>query len=238
MTALKLALDIVERFEAARSAALAGRAFHDALLPLGVRGFGARAYDAAAGSSQVAPGAFVQILPPRWRGSASAAYIESLDPLPKAARRLRRAAFLWSDASPRNDPAWRQYWDAFAEHGVGDGIAVHMFTPGGETSRVSVGFEREALPARERRAVELASFALLDRMLAFAPARARNAATLSARERDCLSAVAEGLSDAEIGERYGITTSTAHFYVEKAKRKLSAKTRAQAVARLITAGLL
>jgi hypothetical protein len=54
MTALKLALDIVERFDGAKSAALAGQAFHDALVPLGVRGFGARAYDAAAGSSPVA----------------------------------------------------------------------------------------------------------------------------------------------------------------------------------------
>ena len=42
----------------------------------------------------------------------------------------------------------------------------------------------------------------------------------------------------EIGDKLGIAESTAHFYVEKAKRKLGAKTRTQAVARLIAAGLL
>ena len=152
-TVLKFALDIVERFDGAKTAAAAGRAFFDALAPLGVRGLGVRAYDAAGGSlaTEAAPGAFAQILPRTWRGSASAKFVESLDPLPKAARRLRRAAFLWSEASPRRDPAWGKYWEALAEHGIGDGTAVHLFTPGGITSRVTVAFERDALATCERR---------------------------------------------------------------------------------------
>jgi DNA-binding CsgD family transcriptional regulator len=237
---LKFALDVVERFDAAKTPAAAGRAFFEALGPLGVRGLGVRAYDAAGGSltAEAAPGAFAQILPRTWRGSASAKFVESLDPLPKAARRLRRAAFLWSDASPRHDPVWRKYWDALDEHGIGDGTAVHLFTPGGITSRVTVAFDHDALPRRERKAVELASFALIDRMLAFVPARKWGGPLLSERERDCLAFVAEGKSDAEVAEQLGIAETTAHFYIEKAKRKLGVKTRAHAVARLIAAGLL
>ena len=87
-------------------------------------------------------------------------------------------------------------------------------------------------------AIELASFALIERMLAFAPARKWGGPVLSERERDCLALVAEGKSDAEIAERLKLAQSTAHFYIEKAKRKLGVKSRAHAVARLIAAGLL
>ena len=237
---LKFALDIVERFDAAKTPVAAGRAFFDALTPLGALGMGARAYDAARGSlaAEAAPGVFAQILPRTWRGSASAKFVESLDPLPKATLRLRRAAFLWSEASPREYPVWENYWEALNEHGIGDGTAVHLFAPGGTTSRVTVAFGRDALSPRERKAVELASFALIHRMLALAPAGKPGVPMLSERERDCLALAAEGNSDSEIATRLGIAHSTAHFYIEKAKYRLGAKTRTQAVAKLIAAGLL
>jgi len=238
MTAvLESTLEIVERFDAAETAAAAGRAFFDALVPLGARGFGARAYAAAiASSTGDSAVSLAQVLPSSWRGSASAKFVESLDPLPKAARRLRRPAFLWSEASPRSDPQWADYWDALQEHGMSDGTTVHVFAPGGVTSRVSVGFER-ALDKRNRRVVELASYALLDRMQAFSPQLPSRAQLLSQRECDCLALVAQGCSDNEIATRLGLAETTVHFYIEKAKRKLGAKTRAQAVARLIATGL-
>jgi DNA-binding CsgD family transcriptional regulator len=150
---------------------------------------------------------------------------------------MRRPAFLWSEASPHGDAQWADYWDAFDEFGIREGTAVHIFWPAGVTSRVTVAFAH-ALRPRERKAVELASFALLDRMMSFLPPPEGGLASLSPRERDCLALVAQGFSDGVIGEKLGITESTAHFYVEKAKRKLGAKTRTQAVARLIAAGLL
>jgi DNA-binding CsgD family transcriptional regulator len=238
--ALPLALDIVERIDGAKSAGAAGRAFFDALKPLGARGFGARAYDATGGSMsrKLAPGAFAQVLPAGWRGSASGRFIERLDPLPKAARRMRRPSFLWSDASPHDDPQWADYWDAFGQFGIGEGTAVHIFWPAGVTSRVTVAFARDALRPRERKAVELASFALLDRMISFLPAPEAGIPTLSSRERDCRALAAQGLSDSAIADKLKLAESTAHFYIEKAKRKLGARTRTQAVARLIAAGLL
>lgn len=238
---LQIALDIVERFDAAKSAAEAGRVFYEALEPFGVVGFGARAYDAGGSSlcAKTAPGAFAVKLPKGWKGSASATYIESLDPLPLAARRLRRPAFLWSDASPKRDRKWRQYWEALGEHGIADGMAVHLFAPGGVTCRVTLALANPALDRRLRKALELASFALLDQMLTLSmPKRASGFLLLSPRERDCMSYAAQGLTDAQIGAKLGITNTTAHFYIEEAKRKIGVRTRAQAVAHLISLGQL
>jgi LuxR family quorum sensing-dependent transcriptional regulator len=236
--ALEQALGIVERLDQAKSTSTASRAFFDALAPFGARGFGVRAYVAAGGSDSGAPGfVYAQVLPPRWRDSASARYVEKLDPLPKAARRLARPAFLWSEASPRNDPKWADYWSALGELNLGEGTAVHFFAPNGMTSRVSVGFDRSALDISERRAIELASYALITRLQALSPMLPARTSVLSPRERDCLAFVAQGFSDSEIAERLSITQSTTHFYIEKAKRKLGARTRAQAVAHLIAAGL-
>jgi len=237
-SALEQALGIVERLDAAKTPATVGRAFFDALVPLGARGFGARAYVNGGGSDSGTPGlVYAQILPPRWRESAAARYVEKLDPLPKAARRLARPAFLWSEASPRSDPKWADYWTALSELEHAEGIAVHSFAPNGMTSRVSVGFNRAALDTAERHAIELASYALLTRLQTLSPASRSQVPVLSPRERDCLAYVAQGFSDSEIAERLSITQSTAHFYVEKAKRKLGARTRAQAVAHLIASGL-
>jgi DNA-binding CsgD family transcriptional regulator len=236
--ALEQAFGIVERFDRANSPSTAGRAFFDALRPFGACGIGARAYVTGGGSDDGGPGiVYAQILPPRWRQSAAARYVEKLDPLPKAARRLGRPAFLWSEASPRDDPKWADYWTALRELKNGEGIAVHSFSPNGMTRRVSVGFDRDALEMPERRAIELASYALLARLQVLSPTNPKNAPVLSPRERDCIRFVAQGLSDSEIAERLSITQSTAHFYIEKAKRKLCAKTRAQAVAHLIASGL-
>lgn len=60
---------------------------------------------------------------------------------------------------------------------------------------------------------------------------------LTGRERDCLLFVAEGLSDGDIAGQLGISTVTAHAHVENAKRKLGARTRAQAVALFYTTEL-
>jgi DNA-binding CsgD family transcriptional regulator len=239
--ALTAALDIVDRFEAAKSPSEAGRMFFAAVESFGVVGFGARAYDASGGSlsAKAAPGAFAVSLPSAWKGAVSAAYVESLDPLPAAARRLRRPSFMWSDASPKRDRKWNRYWEALGEHGIADGTAVHLFAPGGVTSRVTLAFADGRLEPRFRKAVELASYALLDRMLTLSiPKRASRTPLLSPRERDCMSYAAQGLTDAGIAANLGITEATAHFYVEQAKKKLGVRTRAQAVAQLIAAGVL
>jgi len=63
-------------------------------------------------------------------------------------------------------------------------------------------------------------------------------AELSQREREVLGLVAEGLSDAEIGERLVISPHTVHRHVANILTKLRLPTRAAAAARAARTGLL
>lgn len=55
-------------------------------------------------------------------------------------------------------------------------------------------------------------------------------APLTERESQVLDLIAAGLSDREIGERLGISSSTASVHVRHARLKLGARNRAHAVA--------
>ncbi len=61
---------------------------------------------------------------------------------------------------------------------------------------------------------------------------------LSKREIECLRWVSAGKTDWEIGQLLDLATPTVHFHVERAKKKLNAATRAQAVALSVLHGLL
>ena len=69
------------------------------------------------------------------------------------------------------------------------------------------------------------------------PAQAELPAVITAREREVLALVAEGLSNAEIGERLYITTGTAKTHVGHLMLKLSARDRVQLVILAYRAGL-
>jgi DNA-binding NarL/FixJ family response regulator len=61
---------------------------------------------------------------------------------------------------------------------------------------------------------------------------------LSAREREVLALVAQGLSDTQIAERLVISPHTVHRHVANILAKLGLPTRAAAAARAARAGLL
>lgn len=61
---------------------------------------------------------------------------------------------------------------------------------------------------------------------------------LSAREQEALSLVASGRSDTDIARLMGVSPSTAYAHVERAKRRLGAKTRAHAVALALRASMI
>lgn len=63
--------------------------------------------------------------------------------------------------------------------------------------------------------------------------RRHNVAPLSARERDCLQLIARGLRVDVIGDRLSIATVTVELHLRGARRKLGAKTTAEAVARAL-----
>jgi len=63
-------------------------------------------------------------------------------------------------------------------------------------------------------------------------------AGLTAREIECVRLVARGQSDIAIARALGIAPSTAHEFVEKAKRRLQTRSRAEMVAVAVSLGII
>ena len=61
---------------------------------------------------------------------------------------------------------------------------------------------------------------------------------LTAREREVLKLVADGLTTQKIARRLQIQPATVRTHVEHAREKLDARTRAEAVARALAIGVL
>jgi DNA-binding NarL/FixJ family response regulator len=62
--------------------------------------------------------------------------------------------------------------------------------------------------------------------------------TLTARERQVLGLLADGLAHEEIAHRLGIGSETVRTHVRKASSRLGASTRTQAVATALRLGLI
>jgi DNA-binding NarL/FixJ family response regulator len=71
-----------------------------------------------------------------------------------------------------------------------------------------------------------------------APGASEGADSLTAREREVLSLLAEGLGNRAIGARLGISEHTAKFHVNSILGKLGAGSRAEAVVRAVRQGLV
>jgi DNA-binding NarL/FixJ family response regulator len=87
--------------------------------------------------------------------------------------------------------------------------------------------------ARGELAFPSSATSILARALAhFAPFSATNAgaAELTPRQREIVSLIAKGATDAEIATELRISQSTAHKHVQNARRRLKARTRSQLVA--------
>jgi len=67
--------------------------------------------------------------------------------------------------------------------------------------------------------------------------RSRVRSSLSAREQEVLAMIAEGLSTKQMASRLGISPRTVESHISRAYRKLSVRTRVQAVARAAQAGI-
>lgn len=233
---------MVAAFDKATSTRAVGRLLLDAIEPFGARSIFSASFPLRPGSTAkefiAGRDLFVQISPRGWVDGYHRQGLHSRNPIIFAPTR-RATAFRWTD--PGFDDL--KDWAGFAlarELGITDGFAVPCHGPDNRVGVVSFGFERFDLSPHDRLTISLTAMLAHERMKALTPARAAalKVPVLTPRERDCLAFVADGHSDAEIGERLGISQNTAHDYVENAKRKLGARTRAQAVAKLFAYGLL
>lgn len=224
-----VAIDLIEAGAAQRTPAAVGRAFFGALNRFGVRALHARTFGVphTPGTERV----LSRISPPGWEEMYAERGFALCNPLPRATSH-RADPFRWSDI-PLHTDAERELLAAAAAFGFPNGLAVPCHGPHGYQAVVSLGFEQlSAVAPAERTAIEVAAAVLHGHMRACLRTGALPASPLSVRERDCLSFVAEGKSDGEIAAVLGISATTVATHVQGARRKLGARTRAQAVASL------
>lgn len=117
---------------------------------------------------------------------------------------------------------------------------VPVFGPMGYRAGVAI-FSKDAisLDPGMRAALRLAALSIHDRCRADEKLGQSTlpGGALTQREIACLREVAAGASDKDIARTLAIKPSTVHDHIERARRKLEARTRAQAAAMLVLRGL-
>jgi DNA-binding CsgD family transcriptional regulator len=165
------------------------------------------------------------------------------DPYPlQAARRM--SPFLFTEEETflrRMSPQADEIIDAAMEYGWREIFGVPIHGPGGYQALISMASMTDlSLSPRERAGLQAMAHAIHDRCHKTEGfgLRSKPQPKFSERELECMRWVAMGKSDAEIGLILGLSGATAHFHVEKVKKKLDTRSRTEAVALLILDGLL
>jgi DNA-binding CsgD family transcriptional regulator len=143
--------------------------------------------------------------------------------------------------------AWaRMCAEAAAIAGIGCGLAVPLrpaqgAAHGGFTLLTRLhGASFAAWRSTHERPAVLAAHAVAQRILELAEdlGAATTVRRLSPRESECLLWLAAGLRNDRIAERLGIATATVELHLARARRKLGAATREQALVKALSLGLL
>jgi DNA-binding CsgD family transcriptional regulator len=123
------------------------------------------------------------------------------------------------------------------DHGARGGLVVPLrgFGSGLYGNAGFICGHRSAVGADDLPVESLTALAhyLNGHMVAALHRRTLGLAELSNRERECLQWLAAGLGTKQLSERMGISLDTANEYIGKARRKMRAQSRAEAVARAV-----
>ena len=242
-SALVQAVELAERFSSAPGADHVARLYFDALVPLGLRALYARSYPtrtAAVATETMASRqhTLARISPDGWEDAYARAKLDVANPVVRGVQ-SRANSFVWSEVGrPAETLSWPG-WDALTDFSIVNGFGIPCHGAHGYCAAVSIGFESIDLSPVERQFIELSAVALHDRLRQLSPDPGSTAIpALTDRERDSLGFVADGKSDWDVGVAMGVSQTTAHAHIENAKRKLGARTRAQAVARAARLGII
>jgi len=180
--------------------------------------------------------------PGRWHGKFKRMRLGS-DNFAVTEARRRTTPFTWRDIRKARafSPGEERTWGALCDFGWRDGFVVPTHGPRGSLATVGMGtVERDVYfsPAQRLR-LQMIALAVHERarVLSGAIAVEPPCNTLTARELECLRWVADGKTDWEISMILSISSATVKFHLDRARVKLNAVTRAQAVARLVLSGL-
>jgi len=184
---------------------------------------------------------FIIDWPDAWRRFYMESGLIDRDPVVSALA-TRREPFTWSDLrADRSMPAvGHKGLDLCAAEGWIEGLVVPFGQVGNRVGLVSMAGHSRDLPPAARAYLCLISICLQSHVRSLVPSMgfAAPPAGLTDREIACLRLVAQGLSDGQVATSLGISSSTAHEYVEKAKRRLKAKSRAQLVGIAVALGIV
>ena len=185
---------------------------------------------------------FILEWPEDWRKFYLSSGFVQRDPLIEMIPALGRP-FSWSELrkSRKLSQIQREALKMIADHGWTEGLAVPVPRGGTRFGLVSLVGHGEALNKQQIALLCLASRSVLARARMLAGASggfALRPAGLSDREIESLRLVADGCSDGEIAAALGVARSTAHDFVEGAKRRLGARTRAQLAALAVSLGII
>jgi DNA-binding CsgD family transcriptional regulator len=171
--------------------------------------------------------------PDTWHKFYVDAEVIRRDPIVNALKH-RHGPFTWSEL--RRDgklpAAGTKVLQVIAEHGWTEGLVVPMPRGDQRFGLVSMLCQRRAFDADEKSALAMLSYCFHERLRNLAPKHgfAAPPAGLTKREIDALRLIARGATDRDVARKLGISPSTAHEHFEKAKRKLKASNRAEAIA--------
>ena len=168
--------------------------------------------------------------PDSWRRFYVGSGLVHRDPLLDALA-THQDPFTWSDLRESRllPKVGRSALELAAAEGWTEGLVVPMRQSGNRVGLVSMAGRKAGLSLEARAYLCLIAVCLHShvRTLVAREGFAAPPAGLTAREISALRLVAKGLSDADIAEDLGVARNTAHEFVEKAKRRLKAKSRAE-----------
>jgi DNA-binding CsgD family transcriptional regulator len=179
--------------------------------------------------------------PDDWRNFYLSSGFVDRDPV-VAALAFRPGPFTWSElrADRLLSSAGTEGLQRLSDHGWTEGLVVPIPRGGTRFGLVSMAGKGRHFTADEKSLIALLSIAFHEHVRAMAPKHGFPVppAGLTEREIACLTLIARGLSDRALGVELSIAQSTAHEYVENAKRKLKASTRTEAVALAVSLGII
>lgn len=227
------------RINAETTIAGCSQAFLNAMRPFSIATFACGEVDTSAKQRTVF---FAIEWPERWRNYYLQSGLVERDPVITCLSHYNEP-FTWSDLS--RDRLLLQVGlealDRVRKHGWSDGLVVPI--PRGGTRYGLVSLVAEApriIGESEKSLIALLAVSFHERVRALAPKQGfpLPPAGLTEREVQCLSLIARGYSDREVGQQLGIAQSTAHEHFENGKRKLDVSGRAEAVAVAVSLGII
>ena len=178
-----------------------------------------------------------QNYPKEWIAHFSAQRYHLVDPVYRAAE-AGAGEFVWTDPEFLQPLSWRQrrILNEAREFGLRHGRTHTLASILPLRASASLVSSEPDMPEDIYAAGKLINVVVHHRAAQMCIAAAPRFAELRRRERQCLELCASGLTDADIARGLGLSVATVRRHIERARVRLGASTRIQAVARAINSG--